>query len=93
VVEVAVPSYLGLQMMIGQNGHPVTLTRITPHRAATTSLRLPLTVLGPSSTLTAGSLCTPPPPALSSTSRRPRLCPPPAHLYCRIHGGRQFRGR
>ena len=26
VVEVAVPSYLGLQMMIGQNGHPVTLT-------------------------------------------------------------------
>ena len=47
VVEVAVPSYLGLQMMIGQNGHPVTLTRITPHRAATTSLRLPLTVLGP----------------------------------------------
>ena len=47
VVEVAVPSYLGLQMMIGQSGHPVTLTRITPHRTATTSLRLPLTVLGP----------------------------------------------
>ena len=47
VIEVAVPSYLGLQMMIGQNGHPVTLTRITPHRTATTSLRLPLTVLGP----------------------------------------------
>ncbi len=47
VVEVAVPSYLGLQMMIGQNGHPITLTRMTPHCTATTSLRLPLTVLGP----------------------------------------------
>jgi hypothetical protein len=29
------------------NGHPVTLTRITAHRTATTSLRIPLTVLGP----------------------------------------------
>ncbi len=47
VVEAAVPSYLGLQMTIGQNGHPVTLTRIAPHRTATTSVRLPLTVLGP----------------------------------------------
>jgi hypothetical protein len=46
-IETAVPSYVGLQMMIGQNGHPVTLTRIAPHRTATTSLRLPLTVLGP----------------------------------------------
>jgi len=47
VVEVAVPSYLGLQMMIGQNGQPVTLTRITPHRTMATSVRLPLTALGP----------------------------------------------
>jgi hypothetical protein len=47
VVEVAVPSYLGLQMTIGQNGHPVTLTRITPHPTAATSVRLPLTALGP----------------------------------------------
>jgi len=47
VVEVAVPSYLGLQMMIGQNGHPVTLTRITPHRTMATAVRLPLTALGP----------------------------------------------
>jgi hypothetical protein len=47
VVEAAVPSYLGLQMTIGQNGHPVTLTRIKPHRTAATSVRLPLTALGP----------------------------------------------
>jgi hypothetical protein len=47
VVEVAVPSYLGLQMMIGQNGQPVTLTRITPHRTMATSVRVPLTALGP----------------------------------------------
>ena len=46
-IEAVVPSYLGLQMTIGQNGHPVTLTRIAPHRTATTSVRLPLTVLGP----------------------------------------------
>jgi hypothetical protein len=46
-IEAAVPSYLGLQLTIGQSGHPVTLTRITPHRAVTTSLRVPLTVFGP----------------------------------------------
>src|SRR4029450_2187530 len=46
-IEAAVPSYLGIQLRILQNGHPVTLTRITPHRTATTSLRIPLTVLGP----------------------------------------------
>ena len=46
-IEAAVPSYLGIQLTIRQNGHPVTLTRITPHRTATTSLRLPLRVLGP----------------------------------------------
>jgi hypothetical protein len=46
-IEAAVPSYLGIQLTILQNGHPVTLTRITPHRTATTSLRIPLTVLGP----------------------------------------------
>ena len=46
-IEAAVPSYLGLQLTIRQNGHPVTLTRITPRRTATTSLRIPLTVLGP----------------------------------------------
>ena len=47
VVEAAVTSYLGLQMTIGQNGHAVTLTQIAPHRTATTSMRLPLMVLGP----------------------------------------------
>jgi hypothetical protein len=46
-IEAAVPSYLGIQLTILQTGHPVTLTRITPHRTATTSLRIPLTVLGP----------------------------------------------
>jgi hypothetical protein len=46
-IEAAVPSYLGIQLTIRQDGHPVTLTRITPHRTATTSLRVPLTVLGP----------------------------------------------
>jgi hypothetical protein len=46
-IETAVPSYVGLQMIIGQDGHPVTLTRIAPHRTATTSLRLPLRILGP----------------------------------------------
>jgi hypothetical protein len=46
-IEAAVPSYLGIQVTIRQNGHPVTLTRITAHRTATTSLRIPLTVLGP----------------------------------------------
>jgi hypothetical protein len=46
-VEAAVPSYLGMQLTILQNGYPVTLTRITPHRTATTSLRIPLTVFGP----------------------------------------------
>ncbi|HEY6683694.1 MAG TPA: hypothetical protein VI030_12005 [Propionibacteriaceae bacterium] len=46
-IEAAVPSYLGIQLTILQNGHPVTLTRIRPHRTATTSLRIPLTVLGP----------------------------------------------
>jgi hypothetical protein len=46
-IEAAVPSYLGLQMMIGQNRHPVTLTRIAPHHTAKTSLRLPLRILGP----------------------------------------------
>jgi hypothetical protein len=45
-IEAAVPSYLGIQLTIRQNGHPVTLTRIAPHRTATTSLRIPLTVLG-----------------------------------------------
>jgi hypothetical protein len=45
-IEAAVPSYLGVQLTIRQNGHPVTLTRIAPHRTATTSLRIPLTVLG-----------------------------------------------
>jgi hypothetical protein len=46
-IEAAVPSYLGLQLTIRQNAHPVTLTRIAIHRTATTSLRIPLTVLGP----------------------------------------------
>ena|GEM_PF-533716 len=46
-IEAAVPSYLGLQLTIRQNGYPVTLTRITTHPTATTSLRIPLTVLGP----------------------------------------------
>jgi hypothetical protein len=46
-IEAAVPSYLGIQLTIRQNGHPVTLTRITSDRPATTSLRIPLTVLGP----------------------------------------------
>jgi hypothetical protein len=46
-IEAAVPSYLGIQVTIRQSGHPVTLTRITPHLTATTSLRIPLTVLGP----------------------------------------------
>ena len=46
-IEAAVPSYLGIQLTILQNRHPVTLTRIRPHRTATTSLRIPLTVLGP----------------------------------------------
>ena len=46
-IEAAVPSYLGLQMMIGQSRHPVTLTRIAPHHTAKTSLRLPLRILGP----------------------------------------------
>jgi hypothetical protein len=46
-IKAAVPSYLGLQLTIGQSGHPVTLTRITPHRTARTSLRVPLTDLGP----------------------------------------------
>lgn len=46
-IEAAVPSYLGMQLTILQNGYPVTLTRITPHRTATTSLRIPLTVLAP----------------------------------------------
>jgi hypothetical protein len=46
-IEAAVPSYLGIQLTILQNGHPVTLTRITSHRAATASLRIPLTVFGP----------------------------------------------
>jgi hypothetical protein len=45
-IETAVPSYLGMQLTIRQDGYPVTLTRITPHRTATTSLRVPLTVLG-----------------------------------------------
>lgn len=46
-IEAAVPSYLGIQLTILQNGHPVTLTRITSHRTATASLRIPLTVFGP----------------------------------------------
>jgi hypothetical protein len=46
-IEAAVSSYLGIQLTILQNGHPVTLTRITPHRTATTSLRIPLSVFGP----------------------------------------------
>lgn len=51
-IEAAVPSYVGIQLTIRQNGHAVTLTRIAPHRiaphrTATTSLRIPLTVLGP----------------------------------------------
>lgn len=46
-IEAAVPSYLGIQLTILQNGHPVTLARITPQRTAATSLRIPLTVLGP----------------------------------------------
>ena len=46
-IEAAVPSYVGIQLTILQNGHPVTLTRITPHRTATTSLRIPLRVFGP----------------------------------------------
>ena len=46
-IDAAVPSYLGIQVAIRQSGHPVTLTRITPHRTPTTSLRIPLTVLGP----------------------------------------------
>ncbi|HEX5905926.1 MAG TPA: hypothetical protein VFY56_02840 [Propionibacteriaceae bacterium] len=46
-IEAAVPSYLGIQLTIRQNGQPVTLTRIAPHRTATTSLQIPLTVLGP----------------------------------------------
>ena len=46
-IEAAVPSYLGIQLTIRQNGHPVTLTRITSDRTARTSLRIPLTVLGP----------------------------------------------
>jgi hypothetical protein len=46
-IQAAVPSYLGIQLTILQNGHPVTLTRITPHQTATTSLRIPLTVLWP----------------------------------------------
>jgi hypothetical protein len=46
-IEAAIPSYLGIQLTIRQNGHLVTLARITAHRTATTSLRMPLTVLGP----------------------------------------------
>ena len=39
-IKAAVPSYLGLQLAIRQSEHPVTLTRITPHQTATTSLRV-----------------------------------------------------
>jgi len=46
-IEAAVPSNLGLPLTIRQNGHPVTLTRLAPHRTATTALRIPLTALGP----------------------------------------------
>jgi hypothetical protein len=46
-IEAAVPSYLGMQLTILQNGYPVTLTRITRRGTATTSLRIPLTVFGP----------------------------------------------
>jgi hypothetical protein len=46
-IEAAVPSYVGIQLTIRQNGHPVTLTRLAPHRTATIALRIPLTVLGP----------------------------------------------
>jgi hypothetical protein len=48
-IEAAVPSYLGMQLTILQNGYPVTLTRITRRGTATTSLRIPLTVFGPRS--------------------------------------------
>jgi len=45
-IEAAVPSCLGLPLTIRQNGHPVTLTRLAPHRTAATALRIPRTVLG-----------------------------------------------
>ena len=46
-LEAAVPSYLGLQLTIIENAWPVILTAIRPDPVATTSLRLPLAVLGP----------------------------------------------
>lgn len=41
----AVPSYLGLQLTITQNGYPVVLTAGPPGPTVTTSLRLPLTLI------------------------------------------------
>jgi hypothetical protein len=56
-IEAAVPSYLGLPLTIRQNGHPVTLTRLAPHRTAN---RIADTthVLGPRFDPTAGSVST-----------------------------------
>jgi hypothetical protein len=48
-LEVAVPTYLGLQLTIVEHDHAVTVTRIATDRAAHTSLRLPLTALHPGS--------------------------------------------
>jgi hypothetical protein len=41
----AVPSYLGLQLTLTQNGYPVVLTAASAGVAATTSLRIPLTLV------------------------------------------------
>jgi hypothetical protein len=85
-IEAAVPSYLGLQVTIRQSGHPVTLTRITPHRTATTSLRIPLTVLGPrfdpDSRVTfyaaaAARSSTSPPTSATPSTYPPRVIDPP----------------
>ena len=45
----AVPAFLGLQLVLHQHGHPVTLTAFDPDvnpAGISTSLRLPLTLLG-----------------------------------------------
>jgi hypothetical protein len=79
-IEAAVPSYVGIQLTIRQNGHPVTLTRIAPHRTATTRCGYRSRSSGQDSTLTAGSLSTPPPPARSSISPPTQPRPPRTHF-------------
>lgn len=47
-LETAVPSFLGLQLRIVEQGQPVVVTAASPDGTARTSLRLPLLILCPS---------------------------------------------